>query len=58
MFDCGLLAFDDNGGVLLSDRMPPEDRASFVIPDRLRRNPTPTERDLFRDHRAPIFARG
>lgn len=55
LFDRGLLAFLDDGSVLLSDLIPPEER------DALRPTRRPAflghEADLIREHRETIFRR-
>ena len=55
LFDKGLIAFKDDGCVLVSGRLSPEDRSHLGLPTKLRRPLTKREKEHFSHHRETVF---
>ena len=55
LFDRGLLTFDDEGKMLVSQSVPSVDRSLLGVPRRLRRSPRTDERVFLEYHRDQVF---
>jgi hypothetical protein len=55
LFDKGLLAFEDNGRILISDQLTPRDRRVLKLPAKLPRPPTGQAKLFFKYHRDNVF---
>ncbi|HEX6706090.1 MAG TPA: HNH endonuclease [Albitalea sp.] len=57
LFDKGLISFDDEGKMLLSSRLRPEERSHFGLPRQLRQPPDAVLRSYLSHHREELFDR-
>ncbi len=57
LFDRGLISFDGEGAMLLSDRLPLEEQAYFRLPQSLRKPPNARLRQFLKYHREHIFGK-
>jgi predicted restriction endonuclease len=55
LFDCGLISFGNDGAMLVSAQIG-DDLKQFKLPDRLRREPTKTEKRFLAYHRRYLLA--
>ena len=55
LFDRGLITFSDAGDMLVSEMIDGADRALFGIPTRLRRRPSPKQKEFLSYHRECVF---
>ncbi|KRD74471.1 HNH endonuclease [Lysobacter sp. Root983] len=55
LFDAGLIAFEDDGQMLVSNKVNPKHHALLGVPARLRRAPTDEQAHFLRKHRALKF---
>lgn len=57
LFDRGLISFDEQGTMLLSDQLPAEEQAYFGLPQSLRKPPNTRLRQFLGYHREHLFGK-